>query len=125
MKYSRQRELVREAVLHADCHPTADEVYHKVRQKEPNVSLATVYRNLHQLVEHGIIRRIVIPGDPDRFDHRMSDHEHMICTVCGRVEDVFFDQPPLRLLAEASDVPLTSYDLVLYGLCRHCRNLDS
>lgn len=124
MKYSRQRELVREAVLHSDCHPTADDIYHQVRLKEPNVSLATVYRNLHQLVEHGMIRRIVIPGDSDRFDRRLAAHEHMICTACGRVVDVFFDQPPLRLLGQATDVPLTAYDLVLYGLCPHCSKLE-
>ena len=62
MKYSRQRELVREAVEKSSIHPTADEVYQEVRKREPTISLATVYRNLNQLSENHLIRRVVVPG---------------------------------------------------------------
>lgn len=120
MKYSRQRELVREAVERSDQHPTADAVYQQVRKKEPTISLATVYRNLNQLAEHHLIRRVVVPGDSDHFDRTLAYHEHMICEKCGCVVDVQLKQPLLQQLQEIQNAKITGYDLILYGLCESC-----
>lgn len=120
MKYSRKREMVWEAVKQSNLHPTADMVYQQVRKKDPAISLATVYRNLNQLAENQMIRRIVVPGDSDHFDCAMMYHEHMICTKCGRVIDIWPEQPLTEKFQELSDAAVTGYDLVLYGLCRDC-----
>ena len=63
-----QRRLILEAVLRADDHPTAMQVYDRVAASMPNVSLTTVYRNLNRLTADGKIKRITIPNEPDRFD---------------------------------------------------------
>lgn len=120
MKYSRQRELVREAVEQSDRHPTADAVYQEVRKKEPTISLATVYRNLNQLVENHMIQRILVPGDSDHFDRTMEHHEHMICRRCGCIVDIWPKQPLVEQFQSFPDVNITDYQLVLYGLCRDC-----
>ncbi len=120
MKYSRKREMVLEAVRQSALHPTADMVYRQVRKQDPSISLATVYRNLNQLVENHVIRRIAVPGDSDHFDYSMMYHEHMVCTKCGRVVDVWPEQPLTEKLRELSDAAVTGYDLVLYGVCRAC-----
>lgn len=125
MKYSRQRELVREAVEQSDRHPTADAVYQKVRQKEPTISLATVYRNLNQLVENNIIRRVVVPGDSDHFDHTMEYHEHMICTKCGCVIDIWPEHPIQDHFEGLPEAKCTGYELILYGLCRDCAEQEA
>lgn len=122
MKYSRQRELIREAVEQSDQHPTADAVYQQVRKKEPTISLATVYRNLNQLADHHMIRRVVIPGDSDHFDRQTAHHEHMICTRCGCVVDVELSQRLLPQFQAINNVTVTGYELVLYGLCTACSN---
>ncbi len=120
MKYSRQRELIREAVNQSGEHPTADAVYQKVRQKEPTISLATVYRNLNQLAENNMIRRVVVPGDSDHFDRAMEYHEHMICTRCGSVVDVWPEHPLFEQFQALPGICCTGYELVLYGLCSEC-----
>lgn len=121
MKYSRQRELVREAIAQSDQHPTADAVYQQVRKKEPTISLATIYRNLNQLADHRMIRRIVVPGDSDHFDHRMAEHEHMVCTQCGCVVDVTLQHALLeQFQAIESTAQVMAYELILYGLCPRC-----
>lgn len=120
MKYSRQREIIREAVEQSDRHPTADEVFQKVRQKEPTISLATVYRNLNQLVENDIIKRIAVPGDSDHFDHTMQYHEHMICTKCGGLVDIWPEHPLQEQFRSLTNGTCTGYKLILYGLCKDC-----
>lgn len=120
MKYSRQRELIREAVAHSSQHPTADAVYQEVRKKESNISLATVYRNLNQLADNGLIRRVTVPGEPEHFDHTMAYHEHMICTKCGRVVDIWPEKPLYEQFEAFSNMGVTGYDLILYGVCPAC-----
>ena len=78
MNYSKQRELVLQAVLENPIHPTADGVYQQVRQQNPRISLGTVYRNLNFLAEMGMIRKISMPVGSDRFDGRLDQHDHMV-----------------------------------------------
>lgn len=120
MKYSRQRELVREAVEKSSIHPTADEVYQEVRKREPTISLATVYRNLNQLSENHLIRRVVVPGDSDHFDHTLKEHEHMICTKCGCVVDIWPKSSLWEYFSGMEEAQITGYDLTLYGICKTC-----
>ena len=120
MKYSRQRELVREAVEKSSIHPTANEVYQEVRKREPTISLATVYRNLNQLSENHLIRRVVVPGDSDHFDHTLQEHEHMICTQCGCVVDIWPKSSLWEYFSGMEEAQITGYDLTLYGICKDC-----
>ena len=83
-----QRSLVFEAVNKLQCHATADEIYQTIMKEHPNISRATVYRNLKLLSETGEIRKMEIPGGLDRFDHRIQEHCHVRCEKCGRVFDV-------------------------------------
>ena len=122
MRYSRQRELVLRQVQSRCDHPTADEIYTAVRGNCPGLSLGTVYRNLTGLVEAGRVRRVAIPGQADRFDRTLEEHDHMDCTCCGRVEDVQLDKTPLnKMLADRPELAVTGYSLTLYGLCSACR----
>ena len=86
-RHTIQRSLVFEAVNKLQCHATADEVYELIAKEHPNVSRATVYRNLKLLSKIGDIRKIEISGGADRFDHLCHDHYHVKCEKCGRVFD--------------------------------------
>ena len=74
-----QRSLVLNAVNKLQCHATADEVYDEIAKEHPNISKATVYRNLKLLSDMGVIRRMEVPGGADRFDHRCQEHCHVRC----------------------------------------------
>ena len=100
MKYSKQRELIYEQLKSNPIHPTAEEVYLQLKPHHPNISLATVYRNLNKLAESSIIKKIQGLDASDRFDH--NTHKIMKkfqCDVCMYIYDeategVKFDELP-------------------------------
>ena len=80
LKYSRQRESIKDYLNSTTEHPTADTVYLNVRKEFPNISLGTVYRNLNLLAEIGDAIKIPTPNGGDRFDGRTIPHYHFCCT---------------------------------------------
>src|SRR5262249_55921653 len=86
---TRQLEQVFNALQGDHTHPFAHEIYRRVHKKLPRISLATVYRNLHSLVEEGKIRTLLLGGQVARYDPETSEHDHFLCERCGRVSDLF------------------------------------
>lgn len=123
MNYSKQRELVLQTVLENPIHPTAGTVYQQVRRKNPKISLGTVYRNLNVLSEMGMLRKISMPVGSDRFDGRLDDHDHMVCTCCGRVFDLECGalEELDRQILDLQGFEVRGRHLLLTGLCRECR----
>lgn len=118
-----QRTLVLEAVNTLQCHATADEVYEAIVKEHPTVSKATVYRNLNLLSGMGEIRKMEIPGGPDRFDHRCHDHCHVRCEKCGRVFDVDMEYVSglEKGIRDTHGFAFTGYDILFRGICPDCR----
>ena len=88
MKYSRQRESIKENLMNRYDHPTAETVYLDVKKDYPNISLGTVYRNLSLLSEIGEIQKISSSNGPERFDGNPKPHFHFFCRKCGQVTDI-------------------------------------
>ncbi len=87
MRYSHQRETIREIISSTNTHPTADWIFHQAKHKISNISLGTVYRNLRQLAEDGAIRTIY-DGSVARYDWNMNPHDHLKCKICGDITDI-------------------------------------
>lgn len=121
MIHTKQRQLILEAVKESSTHPTADELFQQIRTRLPTISLATVYRNLNLLAEDGVIRKIAMPGMPDRFDRNMETHDHLWCERCGRVFDFTLPQAIDRQIEEVSGMEVRQYTLVAQGRCATCR----
>lgn len=122
MKYSRQRELIYQAVVDNPKHFTADEVFSYLKSDYPNLSLGTVYRNLNQLAQNGQILKIRVSGGGDRFDGRLDQHQHMECRKCGKVYDLessVFDSLHEEVL-RMTGFHVTEYDFMIYGVCADC-----
>lgn len=83
-----QRALVLEAVQSLHNHPTSADVYEVVRERHPNISRATVYRNLGVLANRGEVLRVEVPNGADRYDFLNKPHYHAKCRVCGGVFDI-------------------------------------
>ncbi len=90
LRKTHQREIILEELCANPTHPTADELYERVRKRLPRVSLATVYRNLEILSDLGIIQKIETAGRQKRYDGNPERHYHIRCIYCGRVDDVDF-----------------------------------
>lgn len=123
MKYSKQRELVLKALQNNVVHPTADFIYDVLKKELPSISLATVYRNLNQLAENGIIRKIAGLDGCVHFDHNTHPHYHFICTKCNKVYDVPYDIIPdlVEQIFAKTNLVVESYDISFKGICSECR----
>ena len=124
LKYSRQREAIKNYLEGRKDHPTADMVYTAIREVYPNISLGTVYRNLTLLAKQGEISSC---GETsDRFDIRTDPHYHFICEKCGRVEDLpDMDMQAVNAWAgENYDGDIFGHQLYFYGRCRECREKE-
>jgi Fe2+ or Zn2+ uptake regulation protein len=95
---SRQRDIILRIVQETDSHPTAELVYDRARRKIPNLSLGTVYRNLNLLAEENAIQRVMTGDGVVRYDRRLGDHAHFICTETGKVVDL--ETPTMDELVE-------------------------
>lgn len=121
MRYSRQRELILQQVQSRCDHPTADDIYTAVRDESPGLSLGTVYRNLNDLAQRGVILRVTVPGQADRFDRTTHPHGHLCCRGCGRVLDVPVEPQAIeQLWRQHTAAQVEGYALTLYGLCAEC-----
>jgi len=111
------------AALHGDhSHPSADEIYQRVRKRLPRISLGTVYRNLQRLVEEGKIRMFLLGERVARYDSMVAEHDHFICQQCGRVDDLLLEQGHqvnLQPLIERGFTVLI-HSLAIHGLCQQC-----
>ena len=122
-KYSRQRESIRKNLAGRSDHPTADMVYLDIRKEFPNISLATVYRNLSLLAGLGEIQKIPVPDGPDRFDGMVKPHDHFFCRVCGAVLDFRLTDTDNRLRKQAVKGFAGRIDgqtVQFFGVCPDC-----
>ncbi len=106
-------------------HPTADEVYSAVSAEYPTVSKATVYRVLNRMAEEGTALKVNVSDGPDRFDDTLQTHYHVLCTQCGRVDDVEVSPAvaslDLNAAAKAAGYTITGHDLLFRGVCPNCK----
>ncbi len=118
-----QRRVILEELSKVKCHPTADEVYEMARKRLPNISIATVYRNLDWMAKNDTIHKLDIAGRKKRFDYDTSKHYHLRCEVCGCVGDVELDQleeieKSLESLKGLEGI--VDFNLEFKGKCKHC-----
>ena len=119
---TRQLEEVFKALQDDHTHPLAHEIYRRVHRRLPRISLATVYRNLHSLVEEGKIRTLILDEQGARFDPETSRHDHFVCERCGRVVDLFLRRARPRDLSSLAKqgYVVTTHSLTVHGICQVC-----
>ena len=123
MKYSRQRAAIEAFLKTRKDHPTADVVYQHVRQEFPNISLGTVYRNLTQLSDAGMISRLHFNEiNTDCFDATTASHQHFVCSSCHAVSDIeMCDISYIRdEAAKNFNGRIDTYNIYFTGLCESC-----
>lgn len=121
-RHSKKRDEIRQALLGRTDHPTAEVIYQELKQKDPSISLGTVYRNLMLLSENGEIRTLNVGDGLVHFDPNVSTHAHFRCTRCGKVSDLEIDflqrlSQPLNFKGK-----ITSISLLFSGVCEDCLN---
>lgn len=121
---TRQREAILNLLASTKTHPTANWLYEHLKPDNPEISLGTVYRNLSILASQGKILVIESKTGIDRFDADTSDHYHVICERCGRVDDVGkdFAAPKIRddEAEQATGYRVSGHRLDFFGICPDC-----
>jgi len=126
-RMTTQRRMILQALIECADHPTAEEIYQKVREKNPGLNLSTVYRTLRWLEQHGLVNARRFDDDPrlERFDpvvEEGEDHFHFRCRKCNQITE--FDTPLIEVVkAQFVDCfggNVENATLVFYGLCSEC-----
>ncbi len=119
-KYEKE---IYDIINSSDEHLTVEQVFEKLKEKYPKVALATVYNNLNKLHENGLIRKVSIEGQMDRYD-RMKKHDHLVCERCGKLQDIAFGDLT-ETLSEQLGEEFLFYDLKVFYLCPDCRGKEN
>ena len=117
-RYSPKRDAILQCLRSTTCHPSAEGVYSQLKPKIPDLSLATVYRNLARFRAEGAVQVIGCVDGEDRYDGDTAPHGHFVCRTCGAVIDL----PPI--LVDTPDLAQVgwqeSYSVTFYGRCNQC-----
>ena len=125
LKATPQRLAVFKALEGNRSHPSAEDIYKIIHKDFPTVSLTTIYRTLETLVQMGELAELQLVKGFRNYDPDTSHHHHIVCTVCGRVEDVFMRCPEELELPEEIKRSFVVEDcrVIFYGKCDRCQNL--
>lgn len=121
-RYSKQRETILEILRSTKLHPTASVIYERAREVIPNISLGTVYRNLHELSVEGEILAFKAFDGSEHYDATVEPHPHMSCNSCKRIIDLdipFVSEFVLKS-AEHTGAEFNGHHIVFYGKCSDC-----
>jgi Fe2+ or Zn2+ uptake regulation protein len=123
LRMTHQREIILAELHRSKTHPTADELYERIKKKLPRISLATVYRNLEILSEAGLIRKLEISGRQKRFDWDPVEHDHVFCTQCQRVDNMVTpgNATPRLEPEQEKGYRITGCRIEFFGLCPKCQ----
>ena len=120
-RQTTQRIKILEYLKSVKTHPNAEQIYKEIKKELPTISLATVYRNLHFLVQQGQIQKLELNNE-FRFDGESCDHVHFFCKNCGQIIDL-----PLYDIAKYAMKHLNSskfkadcVNIIFKGLCKNC-----
>ena len=124
LRITSQRASILEIIRQGQGHLDADEVHRRAREKQPRLSLSTVYRTLQMLKKLGLIEEVHFNEEHHHYEIKPSaEHHHLICLDCGRV--VEFEYPLARLIkrnvTEAKNFDITGSEVRMTGYCSKCR----
>lgn len=121
LKVTPQRQCIF-GLLHGNAaHPSAEAVYEAARAEMPTISLKTVYQTLNDLAQMGEIQQLDLGTGASRFDPNVDGHHHLVCTQCGRVDDVYVDASALRVSEDQlQGFSIGAAEVVFRGLCPTC-----
>ena len=105
-------------------HPTVDEIYSALKEKNPSLSKTTVYNSVETLNEHGIIQSLTISGSEARYDFENKMHHHFLCKKCGNIIDIDIKCPNIGKMLESGH-KVEEVHGYFKGICKKCMKKGS
>lgn len=122
-KMTPQRYMIVEAILQADEHMSVYQIVERVQERNPCVTLSTVYRTLEVLQEVGFVREVHLPGVKTKYEAVEGNrHHHLVCRLCGTVVklDALLPETLEKHLQERYQFRTITFDLLATGICEQC-----
>ncbi len=118
-----QRETIYDIVKNSINHPTAADIMDALRERGHQFAYGTVYNSLKYLTDAGLIRELKLGDSASRYDGQLSDHNHIICRVCGRVDEVFATPPDpwIGTVERETGYKIHNHQTVFTGICPSCQ----
>ena len=122
IKQFKKRNAIYECLCSTDTHPSAEMVHGMLAEEHPDISLATVYRNLAKFKAEGKIMSVATVKGIERFDANTEPHVHFICSGCDAVIDLHQIPMPRYNREECGGCHIESCSLTFTGICGSCQN---
>ncbi len=121
LKATPQRLAIIDLMHHAG-HISIDDLFQAIRQTFSSISLATLYKNVHTMMDVNLIREVKIPGHKTKYEIEKATHAHIMCKSCGELKDIPFDpQSLLKTSMEMSQYQADDVSIVISGICPECQ----
>lgn len=121
---TRQRAAIQEALTLLGRPLLPQELLVEAQKTVPNISLATIYRNIKGLIADGVVDVVSLPGETDRYEIHKQHHHHFHCNTCLQVTDIDACPGDLARLMPSGYL-LEAHELTLYGRCPSCAESSS
>ncbi|HZF69505.1 Fur family transcriptional regulator [Sulfuricurvum sp.] len=121
LKATPQRIAIVE-LMQREGHISIDDLYSAIRNKFSSISLATLYKNVHTMMNVSLIREVKIPGQKTKYEIEKESHAHVMCKICGELKDIPFN--PSTLIKDTIEVSQYAADevaIVVSGVCPACQ----
>ncbi len=121
LKRTPQRVAIIRELFNDPTHPTAQELYDRLRPDQPTLSFATVYNTLSALAERGLCASRSFERGPVRYDPNVGPHDHAVCDTCGLVSDVPLEERSRRAAGSPVEgFSVRAVERIYRGLCANC-----
>ncbi|PPK58663.1 Fur family transcriptional regulator [Malaciobacter marinus] len=120
LKVTPQRVAIVEE-LYSNGHMNIDDLYKKLLEKFPSISLATIYKNINAMIEKVFLNEVKIPNAKSVYELVKDEHSHLVCSSCGKIEDVDLDISNLVKEATSSkNYTINQASIIFAGVCPDC-----
>ncbi|MEZ5302906.1 MAG: Fur family transcriptional regulator [Verrucomicrobiales bacterium] len=122
LRMTKQRQVVFDVLMEQRDHPTASEVFMRVKDRMPTISLATVYNCLETLSQCGVVKTVNVERGSARYCPNQKDHAHFFCVECGAITDVDLGdgQTPTSGWQMPDGVQVDQFEVAFRGTCPSC-----
>lgn len=123
LQVTYQRLAIYKALDGSVDHPSAEDVYQKVRKQFPMISLGTVYKTLEKFQEKGLIQRFGPMTDVARYETLMGAHHHLLCVKCQTIKDIDIPESTVQAgvrLPHDHGFRVLGHQVIIRGYCPEC-----
>ena len=107
--------------LYTNGHMNIDELYKKLLDRFPSVSLATIYKNVNSMLEKMFLAEVKIPNAKSVYELIKTEHAHLVCKECGYIEDIMLESSDiLEQVSKISKFKTSNTNIVVSGVCENC-----